>query len=159
VNQSPSTRTPGAPPERAWLWQAATRRALVAALAAAALAAGCGASGYGRDVKGFTQQASTPAEQAVLRSIATYRTTEDEKLACRLITAHFLKVRFDGKLDLCQAVARNQSKRELPESAQVESIAGNAATVRVDEPTATRSLYKMKRESGTWKIDDIVEAP
>jgi hypothetical protein len=121
--------------------------------------AGCGASGYGHDVKGFTQQAKTPADQAVLRSIATYRTTKDDKLACSLITPHFLKVRFEGKLDLCQAVARHQNKRELPKSAKVESIAGGAATVRIAEATATRSLYKMKRERGTWKIDDIVEAP
>jgi hypothetical protein len=110
-------------------------------------------------VKGFTQQSATPADQQVLRSIATYRTTSDDKLACSLITAHFLTIRFDGKLDLCQAIARHQNKRELPKSAKVESIAGDTATVRVAEPTATRSLYKMKRESGIWKIDDIVEAP
>jgi hypothetical protein len=121
--------------------------------------AGCGTSGYGTDVKGFTQQAKTPADQAVLRSIATYRTTDDENVACRLITAHFLQVRFENKPALCLAIARHQDKRELPKSAAVESIAANAATVRVDEPTATRSLYKMKRQSGTWKIDDIVEAP
>ena len=133
------------------------RRPLVVALAAAL--AGCGSTGYGHDVKGFTQQAKTPAYQAVLRSIATYRTTEDDKLACSLITTHFLKVRFEGKRDLCQAVARHQNKRELPKSARVESVAGNAATVRIDEPTATRSLYRMKREGGIWKIDDIVEAP
>jgi hypothetical protein len=121
--------------------------------------AGCRASGFGKDVKGFTQQASTPADQAVLRSIATYRTTEDEKLACSLITAHFLKIRFDDKPELCEAIARHQQKRELPKSAEVESIAGASATVRVAEPTATRSLYKMKQEGGIWKIDDIVEAP
>jgi hypothetical protein len=123
------------------------------------LLAGCGAGGYGKDVEGFTQQAKAPAEQEVLRSIATYRTTEDETLACGLITKHFLKIRFEDKLDLCEAVARHQQKRELPESAKVESIAGDAATVQIDEPTATASLYKMKREGGTWKIDDIVEAP
>jgi hypothetical protein len=121
--------------------------------------AGCGTSGYGHDVRGFTQQAKAPADQAVLRSIATYRTTEDEKLACSLITPHFLKVRFEGKLALCQAVARHQNKRELPKSASVEGIAGDAASVRVAEPTATRSLYRMRREGGIWKIDDIVEAP
>jgi hypothetical protein len=135
------------------------RRPLLLALGIAVALAGCGSTGYGHDVKGFTQQAKDPADQAVLRSIATYRTTEDDKLACSLITAHFLKVRFEGKLDLCQAVARHQNKRELPKSASVESIAGNAATVRVAEPTATRSLYRMKRERGIWKIDDIVEAP
>lgn len=125
----------------------------------AAALAGCGSHGFGHDVKGFTQQASTPADQQVLRSIATYRTTSDEKLACSLITAHFLAVRFDAKLALCQAVARHQTKRELPKSAKVESIAGDSATVRIAETSATRSLYKMKRESGIWKIDDIVEAP
>jgi predicted nucleic acid-binding Zn ribbon protein len=123
------------------------------------LLAGCGGGGYGTDVKGFTQQAKAPQEQEVLRSIATYRTTEDENLACRLITKHFLEIRFEDKLNLCQAVARHQAKRELPASAEVESIAGDAATVRIDEPTATTSLYRMKREGGTWKIDDIVEAP
>ena len=135
------------------------RRPLLVALGIAVALAGCGSSGYGHDVKGFTQQAKTPAYQAVLRSIATYRTTADDKLACSLITAHFLKIRFEGKPELCQAIARHQNKRELPKSATVESIAGNAATVRVAEPTATRSLYRMKREGGTWKIDDIVEAP
>src|SRR4051812_46200971 len=126
-------------------------------LAAAALA-GCGASGYGHDTAGFTQQAKTPTDQAVLRSIATYRTTSDEKLACSLITAHFLKIRFEANPQLCEAIARHQSKRELPKSATVESIAGASATVRIDEPTATRSLYRMKQERGIWKIDDIVEA-
>jgi hypothetical protein len=120
--------------------------------------AGCGSPGYGQDVHGFTQQAKTPANQAVLRSIATYRTTSDAKLACSLVTPHFLKLRFDGKTDVCEAIARHQSKRELPKSATVESIAGTSATVRIAEPTATRSLYRMKREGGTWKIDDIVEA-
>jgi hypothetical protein len=125
----------------------------------ALLMAGCGSSGYGHDVKGFTQQAKTPADQAVLRSIGTYRTTEDEKVACALITQHFLKLRFEGKAELCEAIARHQNKRELPESAEVGAVAGDSVTVRVDEPTATKSLYKMKRLSGTWKIDDIVEAP
>jgi hypothetical protein len=132
------------------------RRPLLLGLVALA---GCGSTGYGHDVTGFTQQAKAPADQAVLRSIATYRTTSDEKLACSLITTHFLQVRFDAKPQLCQAVARHQNKRELPKSAKVEGIAGNAATVRIAEPTATRSLYRMKRERGIWKIDDIVEAP
>jgi predicted small secreted protein len=133
-------------------------RPLPVALAAACLAA-CGASGYGRDVKGFTQQAKAPADQAVLRSIATYRTTDDERLACSLVTPHFLKLRFDGKTEVCEAIARHQPKRELPKSAEVENISGTSATVRIAEPTATRSLYRMKQEGGTWKIDDIVEAP
>jgi hypothetical protein len=120
---------------------------------------GCGAHGFGQDVAGFTRQAKTPAAQAVLRSIATYRTTADDKLACSLITPHFLKVRFEGKLALCQAIARHQTKRELPRSAVVESVAGDSATVRIAEVSATRSLYKMKQQSGIWKIDDIVEAP
>ena len=124
----------------------------------ATAAAGCGAGGYGHDVKGFTQQAEAAPDQAVLRSIATYRTTEDEKLACSLVTVHFLKIRFEGKQDLCQAVARHQNKRELPESAKVVRVAGAGADVRIDETTATRSIYRMRREGGTWKIDDIVEA-
>jgi predicted small secreted protein len=130
-----------------------------ALLAAAAVLAGCGQSGFGHDVKGFTQTAATPADQAVLRSIATYRTTADERQACSLITAHFLRVRFDGKQSLCQAVARNAPKHELPKKAVVQGVSGDSAAVRIDEPTATRSLYRMRREGGTWKIDDIVEAP
>ena len=125
----------------------------------AATLAGCGQTGFGKDVKGFTQQAQAPADQAVLRSIATYRTTDDERVACSLVTTHFLKLRFDGKAEVCEALARHQTKRELPKSAKVESIAGTSATVRIAEPTATRSLYRMKQERGTWKIDDIVEAP
>ena len=95
----------------------------------------------------------------MLRSIATYRTTADDKLACSLVTPHFVQIRFEGKLALCQAIARHQQKRELPQTAEVESVAGNSATVRIKEVSATRSLYKMKQEGGTWKIDDIVEAP
>ena len=110
-------------------------------------------------MKGFTQQAATPADQAVLRSIATYRTTADEKLACSLVTQHFVAIRFEGKPELCQAIARHQQKRELPQTAEVESLAGDSATVRIKEVSATRSLYKMKREGSIWKIDDIVEAP
>jgi predicted small secreted protein len=131
---------------------------LGAILAAAAILAGCGATGFGQDVKGFTQQATTPLEQSVLRSIATYRTTKDAKAACSLITTHFLTIRFDGKTQVCEAIARHQTKHDLPKSAEVESVAGASATVRIAEPTATRSLYKMKQEGGTWKIDDIVEA-
>jgi hypothetical protein len=135
------------------------RLGLPATGAAVAIAlAGCGASGYGDDVKGFTEQATAQDDQGVLRTIATYRTTSDEKLACSLITAHFLKLRFDGKTEVCEAIARHQTKHELPKSAKVETIAGTVATVRIAEPTATRSLYKMKQERGIWKIDDIVEA-
>jgi hypothetical protein len=123
------------------------------------LLAGCGVRGFGHDVRGFTQEAHTPGSQSVLASIATYRTTSDDKVACSLITPHFLTIRFDGKVALCQAISRHQQNRDLPKSAYVESIAGNAATVRIAETSATRSLYKMKRVNGTWKIDDIVEAP
>jgi hypothetical protein len=133
--------------------RAATTLGLALALA------GCGGGGYGTDVKGFTQQAKTPDDQAVLRSIATYRTTENDKLACSLITQRFLKARFEDKPQLCEAVARHQTKRELPASAQVQSIAGDTAKVKIDEPTATKSIYAMRRDGGTWKIDDIVEAP
>ncbi|MEA2412982.1 MAG: hypothetical protein QOC77_3543 [Thermoleophilaceae bacterium] len=133
-------------------------RATAAAFVTLALA-GCGSHGYGHDVKGFTQEAASGADQQVLRSIATYRTTADDKLACSLVTSHFVAIRFEGKIALCQAIARHQDKRELPKSATVEGIAGNSATVRIAEASATRSLYKMKRESGIWKIDDIVEAP
>ena len=130
-----------------------------AAVLCGLLLAGCGASGYGRDVKGFTQQEQAPVQQEVLRSIATYRTTEDARLACSLITKEFLKQRFEDKPELCEAVARHQQKRELPKKAEVKSLSGSSASVRVDEPTATKSVYEMVREGGTWKIDDIVEAP
>src|SRR3978361_1609835 len=93
--------------------QGVVRAAPVLAL----LIVGCGASGYGHDVQGFTQEAKTPADQGVLRSIATYRTTADENVACSLITPHFLTTRFDGKPELCRAIARHQNKRELPKSA------------------------------------------
>jgi hypothetical protein len=130
----------------------------VAMLGAVALMAGCGAGGYGSDVKGFTQQASSPAAQELLRSIATYRTTKDRALACSLITARFLKARFEGKPEVCRAVA-SQANHDLPKSAKVESLAGDTAKVRVQETTPVRSIYVMRREGGTWKIDDIVEAP
>ena len=109
-------------------------------------------------MKGFTQQSKVPAEQAVLRSIATYRTSDDERLVCSLITPHFLTIRFDGKVPECEAIARHQNKRELPQSAKVVAISGDVATVKIDEPTALRSIYRMRRVGDTWKIDDIVEA-
>ena len=133
-------------------------RAASAALVLAALLGGCGTKELNHDVRGFTQQSDTPAGQAVLRSIATYRMTEDEALACRLITRHFLDTpRFDGKVENCEQVVRAAS-RHLPDSASIQSLSGSAARVLVDEPTATKSVYVMKRERGTWKIDDIVEA-
>ncbi len=130
------------------------RRLLVAA--AVVLLAGCGASGYGRDVKGFTQQAKAPAEQAVLRSIATYRTTKDEARACSLVTPSFISGRFGGTLDNCEQVQR-EAPRYLPDEADVQSVEGDAARVQIDEPTATRSIYEMRRIGGVWKVDDIVE--
>jgi hypothetical protein len=133
-------------------------RQVAPALAAAALA-GCGQQGYGHDVSGFVKQAKTPTRQAVLSSIATYRTTADEKRACSLVTPHFLKLRFDGKEATCEAVARSAQKRELPESATVETITAAAAKVRIKEPTPVRSIYSMRRIAGIWKIDDITEAP
>jgi hypothetical protein len=133
-------------------------RAPAAILGAAAVLAGCGAGGYGSDVKGFTQQASSPAAQEVLRAVATYRTTGDEVRACSLITARFLKARFEGKPEVCEAVART-AKHDLPKSAKVESVAGDAAKVRIQETTPVRSIYAMRREGGAWKIDDIVAAP
>jgi hypothetical protein len=68
-----------------------------------------------------------------------------------------MKQRFGGSARNCEQVLRSGS-RHLPDSARVESVTGNAARVRVAEPTATRSIYRMTREAGVWKIDDIVEA-
>ncbi len=132
------------------------RRALVLALGIALLA-GCGPS-LNHDVAGFVRSGKTPTDQAILRSIATYRMTKDEARACGLITAHFLNTpRFDGKLRNCEQVVRSADKH-LPDSATVQSVSGDAARVFVDEPTATKSIYEMRREGGVWKIDDIVEA-
>lgn len=131
---------------------------LIAVLLAAGLLAGCGAKELNHDVAGFTEAGKTPTEQAVLRTIATYRTTKDEARACGLITDHFLRTsRFDGKLRNCEQVIRSAS-RFLPDTATVQSVSGDSARVLVDEPTATKSIYQMRREGGTWKIDDIVEA-
>jgi hypothetical protein len=128
-----------------------------AVLAVAALLAGCGKQ-LNHDVAGFTQAGKTPTEQAILRTIATYRMTEDYARACGLITQHFLGTsRFEGKLRNCEQVLRDADKH-LPDSATVESVSGATARVLVDEPTATKSIYLMKREGGVWKIDDIVEA-
>ena len=122
------------------------------------LLAGCGTKSLNHDVKGFTQESSSPAGQAILRSIATYRMTRDPARACALITDHFLRTsRFDGKLDNCEQVLRDADKH-LPDSARVQSVSGASARVLVDEPTATRSIYEMRRVGGVWKIDDIVEA-
>jgi hypothetical protein len=125
---------------------------------AVCLLAGCGTKKLNQDVAGFTQAGKTPTEQAILGTIATYRTTGDEARACRLITGHFLRTsRFEGKLRNCEQVIRSAS-RFLPDRATVQSVSGDTARVLVDEPTATKSIYSMRREGGTWKIDDIVEA-
>ena len=128
--------------------------ALTAALALAA--AGCGDEGK-TDVPAFLKQARTPAEREVLRSIAVYRTTKDPARACALVTPRFLDGRFKGTEDNCEQVQR-QASRHLPDSAKVQTVSAARASVLVDEPTATRSVYEMRRVGGTWKIDDIVEA-
>jgi hypothetical protein len=125
-------------------------------LALAAALAGCGPKAYKTDVRAFTQESKTPAGQEVLRSIATYRVGKDVAHACTLVTAHFMSGRFGGSARNCAQVIRSGS-RHLPDRATVESITGNSARVRIAEPTATRSIYEMKREGGVWKIDDIVE--
>jgi hypothetical protein len=131
---------------------------LIPVLLAAVLLAGCGAKEFNTDTAGFTQAGKTPTEQAILRTIATYRTTGDEARACGLITKHFLATsRFEGKLRNCEQVLR-ASDQHLPDSATVQSVSGDSARVLVDEPTALTSIYLMKREGATWKIDDIVEA-
>jgi hypothetical protein len=128
-----------------------------AAILLALLLAGCGTKSLNHDTAGFTQEGKTPTEQAVLRSIATYRMTTDEARACALITTHFLNTnRFDGKLRNCEQVVRSADKH-LPDTAKVQSVSGDTARVLIDEPTATKSIYIMRRESGVWKIDDIVE--
>jgi hypothetical protein len=127
-------------------------------LLAAVLLAGCGGKELNHDVAGFTQAGKTPTEQSILRTIATYRMTDDEARACGLITRHFLDTsRFDGKLRNCEQVIR-AADNHLPDSARVQSVSGTSARVLVDEPTATTSIYVMRREGTTWKIDDIVEA-
>ena len=132
-------------------------RLLAAALAALALAGCGGVNERNTDVKGFVASGSGATDRAILASIATYRTTKDEAKACSLVTQHFLDTpRFEGKVGNCEQVQR-QAARYLPDKATVESVSGDSAKVRVDEPTATESIYEMRREDGTWKIDDIVE--
>jgi len=125
------------------------------ALTAALALAGC-SDKRNTDVRGFVGAGDTPTERAILGSIADYRMTSDPSRACSLITPHFLKGRFEGELDNCEQVQR-EAPRYLPDSAGVESVNGDSARVLVDEPTATRSRYEMRRVGGTWKIDDIVE--
>ena len=124
-------------------------------MAAVLALAGCGVNERNTDLPGFLGAARTPTERAILQSIATYMTT-DEARACALVTPHFMSGRFGGKVDNCEQVQREAS-RHLPDSAQVQSVAGDSARVLVDEPTATRSVYEMRRVGGVWKIDDIVE--
>jgi hypothetical protein len=131
------------------------RKAALPLLAALALA-GC-VNERNTDVKGFTGAAKTPEERAILDSIATYRTTEDEAAACKLVTQEFIDDRFEGEVGNCEQVLR-EAARHLPDTAEVETVTGDSARVAVDEPTATRSVYEMRREDGTWKIADIVEA-
>jgi hypothetical protein len=127
-------------------------------LCLALLLAGCGTKSLNHDVSGFTQSSTTPTGQSILRTIATYRMTKDPARACALITDHFLgTTRFDGKLRNCEQVLRSADKH-LPDSARVLSVNGDSARVFVKEPTATRSIYEMRRVGVVWKIDDIVEA-
>jgi hypothetical protein len=130
-----------------------------AALVLVALAlAGCGPQKKNLDVKGFIAAGKTPTERAILATIATYRTTKDEARGCRLITTHFLSTsRFDGKIRNCEQVLR-AAGHFLPDSASVQSVTDAMASVLVDEPTASKSIYLMRREGSVWKIDDIKEA-
>jgi hypothetical protein len=133
------------------------RAATALALAALALAGCGGVNERNTDVKGFVAGGANATERAILASIATYRTTKDEAKACSLVTKHFLDGRFEGQVDNCEQVQR-QASRHLPDTAKVQSVTGDSAKVLVNEPTATESVYEMRREAGTWKIDDIVEA-
>src|SRR3954470_24338728 len=148
------------PSRRAVLWPPAKAVAnaalgsigmrLIPVLLAADPVAGPGAKGFKNRTAGFTQAGKTPTEQAILRTIATYRTTGDEARACGLITRHFLNTsRFDGKLRNCEQVLRSASQH-LPDDASRQSVSGATARVLVDEPTATKSIYVMRREGATW---------
>src|SRR5947209_14835761 len=130
-------------------------RAVMAAAACAAVAAGCAQSRGSRDVAAFVRQGSTPTERAILRSIGVYRTTKDTRLACSLITPHFLKTRYDGQERGCEAIV-GEAARTLPRSAHVQTIRDSAADVRIRELTATQSIYRMRLDGGVWRIDDIV---
>jgi hypothetical protein len=124
-------------------------------LVAVLLLSGCGKE-PNRDVGGFVDTAKTAEERAILGSIATYRTSSDESKACELVTDHFLDARFEGELDNCHQLLR-AAPNHLPDTAEVQSVDGDSARVFVDEPTATTSIYEMRREGGAWKIYDIVE--
>jgi hypothetical protein len=129
-------------------------RRAAAAVAVLALA-GCGVNERNTDVAGFVGSGDTATERAILRSIATYRTTDPTR-ACALVTPRFLRGRFEGELDNCEQVQR-EAPRHLPDSAEVQRVTGDTARVLVDEPTATRSVYEMRRVGDFWKVDDIVE--
>lgn len=129
--------------------------AIALPLVALALLAGCGKE-RSRDVGAFLDTAETPQERAILGSIATYRTTTDEDEACELVSERFLETRFEGELRNCHQLLR-AAPDHLPDTAEVQSVEGSEARVFVDEPTATTSIYVMRREDGTWKIEDIVE--
>jgi hypothetical protein len=131
--------------------------ACLAALLIPALLAGCGQD-KSSDVGAFVEAAGSAEERAVLETIATYRTTDDEARACELVTASFVNGRFEGEVDNCRQVLRTAS-RHLPDTAEVRAIDGPSAEVLVDEPTATESIYRMRREDGVWKIDAIVQPP
>ena len=132
-------------------------RAIATALVAALALAGCSANKRNTDVQGFVASGKTAQERAILGSIATYRMTKDEAKACSLVTQHFMDGRFDGEERNCEQVQRT-ADRFLPDSATVQSVQGDEAKVLMDEPTATKSIYAMRREGATWKIDDITEA-
>ena len=59
----------------------------------------------------------------------------------------------DATLRDCEERAEARGLRWVSEARQ-----GDAAKVLVDEPTATKSIYDMRREGDTWKIYDIKEA-
>ena len=128
-----------------------------AAAACLALAAGCGQPHGSRDVAAFVRQGATSTERAILRTIGIYRTTKDTRLACSLITQHFLKTRYDGQERGCEVIV-GEAVRTLPRSAHVQSVSGTRAEVRIHELTATRSIYRMRLVGGVWRIDDIVAA-
>src|SRR3954447_1559651 len=101
----PSSPAPERPAYGSSLGRVLRRPAIAILLAGFALA-GCGPDEHNTDVPGFVHSGGTPTGRAILRSIATYRTTTDTARACSLITPHFLKIRFDGGVDNCEQVQR-----------------------------------------------------
>jgi hypothetical protein len=133
-------------------------RAAVAVVCLAAVLSGCGPRTGGTNVAAFVRQASTPEGQAILRSIAIYRTSHNLRRACSLVTPHFLRVRYQNLEQECE-VFSSEAPRTLPSSARVVEVRDGRARVRIHELSATRSFYRMALQGGTWKIDDIVPAP